>query len=57
MGRDPAPRFKFIQNSAAAVDEGAIDAWALVSALGGNGHFGLPVISWSWTAKDRGCSL
>jgi topoisomerase IV subunit B len=26
MGRDPAPRFEFIQNSAAAVDEGAIDA-------------------------------
>ena len=26
MGRDPAPRFQFIQNSAAAVDEGAIDA-------------------------------
>jgi topoisomerase IV subunit B len=25
MGRDPAPRFEFIQNSAAAVDEGAID--------------------------------
>jgi len=26
MGRDPAHRFAFIQNSAAAVDEGAIDA-------------------------------
>ncbi len=26
MGRDPAKRFEFIQNSAAAVDEGAIDA-------------------------------
>src|SRR5256885_1676899 len=26
MGRDPALRFEFIQNSAAAVDEGAIDA-------------------------------
>ena len=26
MGRDPAPRFEFIQNSAAAVDEDAIDA-------------------------------
>ena len=26
MGRDPAPRYEFIQNSAAAVDEGAIDA-------------------------------
>ena len=26
IGRDPAPRFEFIQNSAAAVDEGAIDA-------------------------------
>ncbi|HEY0165019.1 MAG TPA: toprim domain-containing protein, partial [Sphingomicrobium sp.] len=26
MGRDPAPRFAFIQNSAAAVDEDAIDA-------------------------------
>ncbi len=26
MGRDPAHRFEFIQNSAAAVDEGAIDA-------------------------------
>ncbi|HYU96569.1 MAG TPA: DNA topoisomerase IV subunit B [Sphingomicrobium sp.] len=26
MGRDPAPRFEFIQNSAAAVDEGTIDA-------------------------------
>jgi topoisomerase-4 subunit B len=26
MGRDPAPRFEFIQNSAAAVDESAIDA-------------------------------
>ncbi len=26
MGRDPAPRFEFIQNSAAAVDENAIDA-------------------------------
>jgi topoisomerase-4 subunit B len=26
MGRDPAPRFEFIQRSAAAVDEGAIDA-------------------------------
>ena len=26
MGRDPAPRFEFIQNSAAAVDEEAIDA-------------------------------
>src|SRR5919107_4271383 len=26
MGRDPAPRFDFIQNSAAAVDEDAIDA-------------------------------
>ncbi|MEO8548102.1 MAG: DNA topoisomerase IV subunit B, partial [Sphingomicrobium sp.] len=26
MGRDPAPRFAFIQESAAAVDEGAIDA-------------------------------
>ncbi|MEO8176067.1 MAG: DNA topoisomerase IV subunit B [Sphingomicrobium sp.] len=26
MGRDPAPRFAFIQQSAAAVDEGAIDA-------------------------------
>ncbi|MDQ3245778.1 MAG: toprim domain-containing protein [Pseudomonadota bacterium] len=25
MGRDPAPRFEFIQNSAAAVDEDAID--------------------------------
>ena len=24
MGRDPAPRFEFIQNSAAAVDEGAL---------------------------------
>jgi topoisomerase-4 subunit B len=26
MGRDPAQRFEFIQNSAAAVDEDAIDA-------------------------------
>ena len=26
MGRDPAHRFEFIQNSAAAVDEDAIDA-------------------------------
>jgi len=26
MGRDPAPRFEFIQNSAAAVDDDAIDA-------------------------------
>jgi topoisomerase-4 subunit B len=26
MGRDPALRFEFIQNSAAAVDEDAIDA-------------------------------
>jgi hypothetical protein len=26
MGRDPAKRFEFIQNSAAAVDEDAIDA-------------------------------
>jgi len=26
MGRNPAPRFEFIQYSAAAVDEGAIDA-------------------------------
>ena len=26
MGRDPAKRFEFIQNRAAAVDEGAIDA-------------------------------
>jgi topoisomerase-4 subunit B len=26
MGRDPAKRFDFIQRSAAAVDEGAIDA-------------------------------
>jgi topoisomerase-4 subunit B len=26
MGRDPAQRFAFIQDSAAAVDEGAIDA-------------------------------
>jgi topoisomerase-4 subunit B len=26
MGRDPAPRFEFIQNSSAAVDEDAIDA-------------------------------
>jgi topoisomerase-4 subunit B len=26
MGRDPAPRFQFIQDSAAAVDEAAIDA-------------------------------
>jgi topoisomerase-4 subunit B len=26
MGRDPAKRFEFIQNSAAAVDEGSIDA-------------------------------
>ena len=26
MGRDPAQRFEFIQNSAAAVDEGAIVA-------------------------------
>jgi topoisomerase-4 subunit B len=26
MGRDPAPRFEFIQRSAAAIDEGAIDA-------------------------------
>jgi topoisomerase-4 subunit B len=26
MGRDPAKRFEFIQNSAAAVDEEAIDA-------------------------------
>ena len=26
MGRDPAPRFEFIQRSAAAVDEDAIDA-------------------------------
>jgi topoisomerase IV subunit B len=26
MGRDPSKRFEFIQNSAAAVDEGAIDA-------------------------------
>ena len=26
MGRDPAQRFAFIQNSASAVDEGAIDA-------------------------------
>jgi hypothetical protein len=25
MGRDPAPRFEFIPNSAAAVEEGAID--------------------------------
>ncbi len=25
MGRDPAPRFEFIQNSAAAVDESSID--------------------------------
>jgi topoisomerase-4 subunit B len=27
MGRDPAKRFEFIQNSPAAVDEDAIDAW------------------------------
>jgi len=26
MGRDPAHRFEFIQNSAASVDEDAIDA-------------------------------
>jgi len=26
MGRDPAKRFEFIQNSAAAVDESSIDA-------------------------------
>ncbi len=26
MGRDPSKRFEFIQNSAAAVDEDAIDA-------------------------------
>ena len=26
MGKDPAKRFEFIQNSAAAVDEDAIDA-------------------------------
>ena len=26
MGSDPAPRFEFIQNSAAALDEDAIDA-------------------------------
>ena len=26
MGKDPAHRFEFIQRSAAAVDEGAIDA-------------------------------